>query len=57
MADVVETNGQTIEYNIMLPAFSWHLPTPSASIAWWADDTYRGGGRTLYIEGIVKKQW
>jgi CO/xanthine dehydrogenase Mo-binding subunit len=44
-----------IEYSLMLPAFSSHLPNPPASIAWWADDPYRGEGKTLHFEGAVER--
>jgi CO/xanthine dehydrogenase Mo-binding subunit len=40
----------------MLPALSSHLPNPPASVAWWADDPYRGEGKTLYIEGAVQRR-
>jgi len=55
MEDGFKRADHIVEYSLMLPAFSSHLPNPPASIAWWADDPYRGEGQTMYIEGAVER--
>ena len=45
-----------IEYELVLPAFSSHLPNPPASVAWWTNDPYKGEGKTLHLEGAVQRR-
>jgi len=45
-----------LEYSLMLPVFASHIPNPPASVAWWANDPYRGGGHSLFIEGAVQRR-
>ena len=45
-----------LEYTLTLPPVSSHLPNPPASVAWWFDDPYRGGGKSLHIEGAVQRR-
>jgi len=45
-----------LEYRLVLPSFSSHLPNPPASVAWWFDDPYRGEGKSLHIEGAVQRR-
>ena len=45
-----------LEYSLLLPAFSSHLPNPPGSVSWWSDDPYRGQGLTLHIEGAVQRR-
>jgi len=46
---------QIIEYSLMLPALSSHLPNPPASIAWWTKGVYRGDEEILHFEGAVER--
>jgi CO/xanthine dehydrogenase Mo-binding subunit len=41
-----------IEYDVNTAAFAGHIPNPTGSVAWWFDDAYHGGGKSLRIEGI-----
>ena len=45
-----------LEYSLMLPAFSSHLPNPPASVAWWENAFYQGDCQTLHIEGAVLRR-
>ena len=45
-----------IEYSLMLPAFSSHLPNPPGSVSWWSNNPYKGEGYTLHIEGAVQRR-
>ena len=45
-----------LEYKLVLPSFSSHLPNPPASVSWWSADPYRGQGNTLHIEGAVQRR-
>ena len=45
-----------LEYRIVLPSFSSHLPNPPGSVAWWAADPYLGQGEILHIEGAVQRR-
>jgi CO/xanthine dehydrogenase Mo-binding subunit len=40
-----------IEYDVILPTFSGHIPNPAGSVAWWYDDPNQGEGKSLHIEG------
>ncbi|MBN2039430.1 MAG: xanthine dehydrogenase family protein molybdopterin-binding subunit [Spirochaetes bacterium] len=42
-----------IEYDLNMPAFASHMPNPSGSVAWWFDDPYHGGGKSLHLEGVA----
>ncbi len=43
---------QIIEFDWALSLFSSHMPNPSGSLAWWADNPVGGQGPTLFLEGI-----
>ena len=43
-----------VDYTLMLPTFASHMPNPPATVAWWANDPYRGG-EFLHIEGAVQR--
>ncbi|MDR1184763.1 MAG: molybdopterin-dependent oxidoreductase [Coriobacteriales bacterium] len=43
-----------VEYRLYTPVFASHMPNPSGSVAWWADDFYEGAGKNLHIEGAVR---
>jgi xanthine dehydrogenase molybdenum-binding subunit len=45
-----------VSYSLRLPPFASHMPNPSGSVAWWANDFYHGEGKTLYIEGAVREK-
>ncbi|MCL2409303.1 MAG: molybdopterin-dependent oxidoreductase [Oscillospiraceae bacterium] len=45
-----------LEYELMLPAFSSHLPNPPGSVAWWRPDPYLGQGQILHFEGAVQRR-
>jgi len=45
-----------LEYRVLLPAFSSHLPNPPGSVAWWSNDPYRGQGEIMHIEGAVQRR-
>ena len=45
-----------LEYSLVLPSFSSHLPNPPASVSWWFDDPYRGPEKNLHIEGAVQRR-
>ena len=45
-----------LEYSLVLPPFSAHLPNPPASVAWWSGDPYLGDGKILHVEGAVQRR-
>ncbi|SHH62863.1 CO or xanthine dehydrogenase, Mo-binding subunit [Sporobacter termitidis DSM 10068] len=47
---------QVIEYDLKMPTFASHIPNPPGSAAWWFDDPYYGGGKSLHIEGAVQRK-
>jgi len=44
----------TLGYSLMLPSFASHMPNPTASVAWWANEPYRDM-EILHIEGAVQR--
>ena len=48
---------QIIEYDLILPAFSGHIPNPSGSAAYWYDDPMQSSEqKSLHIEGAVQRK-
>jgi len=48
---------QIIEYDLMLPAFSGHIPNPSGSAAYWYSDPMQSiEQKSLHIEGAVQRK-
>jgi CO/xanthine dehydrogenase Mo-binding subunit len=48
---------QIIEYDLLLPAFSGHIPNPPASVAYWYDDPMQSSEqKSLHIEGAVQRK-
>jgi CO/xanthine dehydrogenase Mo-binding subunit len=47
---------QIIEYDLHIPTFASHIPNPPGSVAWWFDDPYHPGGKSLHIEGAVQRK-
>jgi len=45
-----------IEYELILPPLSSHIPNPSGTVAWWENDPYLGHGECLHIEGAVRER-